>query len=146
ITDSNVYKDVVVVVNIPENPPTTASDKQTIYVFNNTAIKTVDPTTKEPNNVDEVKVATLTDPQGIQSVAIRNVTDLGYTVDTDGNASGTPSVDKLGYYSSGLTVTDNVNGTTEVFPQSPTDERYITHIMDATVTGEVTKAVGETPT
>ncbi|HEM6090172.1 TPA: hypothetical protein U2B88_002260, partial [Streptococcus suis] len=65
---------------------------------------------------------------------------------TDGNASGTPSVDKLGYYSSALNVTDNANATTQVFPQSPTDQRYVTHIMDVTVTGEVTKAVGQTPT
>ncbi|NQG98239.1 YSIRK-type signal peptide-containing protein, partial [Streptococcus suis] len=64
ITDSNVYKDVVVEVEIPENPPTTATDKQTIYVFNNTPIQTVDPATKEPNKVNKVKVATLTDPQG----------------------------------------------------------------------------------
>ncbi|HEL2737352.1 TPA: hypothetical protein UDO34_000110, partial [Streptococcus suis] len=146
ITDSNVYKDVVVVVNIPANTPTTATDKQTIYVFNNTPIQTVDPTTKEPNNVNEVKVATLTDPEGIKSVAIDNLKDLGYTVDTDGNASGTPSVTDIGYYSSALNVTDNANVTTQVFPKSPTDQRYVTHIMDVTVTGEVNKAAGQTPT
>ncbi|HEM5990037.1 TPA: YPDG domain-containing protein, partial [Streptococcus suis] len=146
ITASDVYKDVPVTVIIPENPPTTATDKQTIYVFNNTPIQTVDPTTKEPNGVDKVKVATLKDPQGIQSVAINNDKNLGYTVDTDGNASGTPQVEKLGYYSSALTITDTVGGTTEVFPQSPTDQRYITHIMDVTVTGEVTKAAGQKPT
>ncbi|HFR3771066.1 TPA: YPDG domain-containing protein, partial [Streptococcus suis] len=135
-----------VTVEYPANTPTTATDKQTIYVFNNTPIQTVDPTTKEPNGVDKVKVATLTDPQGIQSVTIKNDKDLGYTVDTDGNASGTPQVEKLGYYSSALTITDTVGGTTEVFPQSPTDQRYITHIMDVTVTGEVTKAAGQKPT
>ncbi|HEM6088808.1 TPA: YSIRK-type signal peptide-containing protein, partial [Streptococcus suis] len=58
-----------VTVEYPANTPTTATDKQTIYVFNNTPIQTVDPTTKEPNGVDKVKVATLEDPQGIQSVA-----------------------------------------------------------------------------
>ncbi|HFR3976278.1 TPA: hypothetical protein ACHVI3_000366, partial [Streptococcus suis] len=147
ITDSNVYKDVVVVVNIPENPPTTATDKQTIYVFNNTPIQTVDPATKEPNNVNEVKVATLTDPEGIKSVAVtREGESLDYSVDNDGNASGTPSVDLLGYYSSSLTVTDNLDSITEVFANGTSDDRFITHIMDATVTGEVTKAVGETPT
>ncbi|NQG97138.1 YSIRK-type signal peptide-containing protein, partial [Streptococcus suis] len=111
-----------VTVEYPANTPTTATDKQTIYVFNNTPIQTVDPATKEPNKVNKVKVATLTDPQGIQSVAINNDKNLGYTVDTDGNASGTPSVDKLGYYSSALNVTDNANATTQVFPQSPTDQ------------------------
>ncbi|HEM5985665.1 TPA: hypothetical protein U2B44_002132, partial [Streptococcus suis] len=146
ITDSNVYKDVVVEVVIPENPPATATDKQVLYLINNTPIQTVDPTTKEPNGVNKVKVATLTDPQGIQSVTIKNDKDLGYTVDTDGNASGTPKVVDKGYYSSALNVTDNANATTQVFPQSPTDQRYITHIMDVTVTGEVTKAVGQTPT
>ncbi|HEM6088263.1 TPA: hypothetical protein U2B88_000255, partial [Streptococcus suis] len=136
-----------VTVNYPPNTPTTATDKQTIYVFNNTPIQTVDPATKEPNNVNEVKVATLTDPEGIKSVAVTRVGDaLDYSVDTDGNAFGTPSVGALGYYSSSLTVTDNLDSTTEVFANGTSDERFMTHIMDATVTGEVTKAVGETPT
>ncbi|NQG98517.1 hypothetical protein HO675_10560, partial [Streptococcus suis] len=47
---------------------------------------------------------------------------------------------------SALNVTDNANATTQVFPQSPTDQRYITHIMDVTVTGAVDKAAGQTPT
>ncbi|HFI0352643.1 TPA: hypothetical protein ACGOZT_002044, partial [Streptococcus suis] len=129
------YKDVVVNVTIP-NTPTTATDKQTIYVFNNTPIQTVDPATKEPNNVNEVKVATLTDPEGIKSVAVtREGESLDYSVDNDGNASGTPSVDLLGYYSSSLTVTDNLDSITEVFANGTSDDRFITHIMDATVTG-----------
>ncbi|HEM6373122.1 TPA: hypothetical protein U2D20_002400, partial [Streptococcus suis] len=115
--------------------PATATDKQVLYLINNSPIQTVDPTTKEPNGINEVKVATIEDPQGIQSVTVNNRTNLGYTVDTDGNASGTPSVTAIGYYSSSLTITDTVGGTTEVFPQSPTDQRYITHIMDVTVTG-----------
>ncbi|HEM6373011.1 TPA: YSIRK-type signal peptide-containing protein, partial [Streptococcus suis] len=124
-----------VTVNYPANTPSTATDKQVLYLINNSPIQTVDPTTKEPNGVNEVKVATLTDPEGIQSVTIDNRTNLGYTVDTDGNASGTPSVTAIGYYSSALNITDNANVTTQVFPQSPTDQRYITHIMDVTVTG-----------
>ncbi|HFI0790446.1 TPA: KxYKxGKxW signal peptide domain-containing protein, partial [Streptococcus suis] len=119
----------------------------TLYVFNNTAIKTVDPATKQPNGVDKVSIATLTDPEGIKSVAItREGATLGYTVDTDGNASGTPSVGALGYYSSSLTITDNQDNTTEVFRSDGVDNRYVTHIMDATVADEVTKGVGETPT
>ncbi|HFI0792268.1 TPA: Ig-like domain-containing protein, partial [Streptococcus suis] len=143
ITDSNVYKDVVVTVVIPENPPATATDKQTVYVFNNTAIKTVDPSTKAPNNVDKVKIATIADPQGIKSVTVGGGS-LGYTVDTSGNATGTPSVTDLGYYSRSLVITDNVDQVTTVFANGT--DRYNTHIMDATVTGEVTKAVGEAVT
>ncbi|MFI3114072.1 YPDG domain-containing protein, partial [Streptococcus suis] len=143
ITDSNVYKDVVVTVVIPENPPATATDKQTVYVFNNTAIKTVDPSTKAPNNVDKVKIATISDPQGIKSVTVGGGS-LGYEVDTSGNATGTPSVTDLGYYSRSLVITDNVDQVTTVFANGT--DRYNTHIMDATVTGEVTKAVGEAVT
>ncbi|HFI0441090.1 TPA: hypothetical protein ACGOW4_002219, partial [Streptococcus suis] len=56
ITESNVYKDVPVTVIIPENPPTTATDKKPLYVFNNTAIKTVDPGTNEDTSTTDDKV------------------------------------------------------------------------------------------
>ncbi|HFI0653042.1 TPA: hypothetical protein ACGO4Z_002373, partial [Streptococcus suis] len=79
ITESNVYKDVPVTVIIPENPPTTATDKKPLYVFNNTAIKTVDPGTNEDTSTtdDKVNVVTLADPQDINSVAVTRETDVG---------------------------------------------------------------------
>ncbi|HEM5990076.1 TPA: hypothetical protein U2B37_002257, partial [Streptococcus suis] len=67
ITASDVYKDVPVTVVIPENPPTTGTDKKPLYVFNNTAIKTVDAGTNVDSSTadDKVKVVTLNDPNGI---------------------------------------------------------------------------------
>ncbi|HFU4451498.1 TPA: Ig-like domain-containing protein, partial [Streptococcus suis] len=143
ITDSNVYKDVPVTVVIPENPPATATDKQNIYVFNNTEIATVGAGTNTADNVNKVKIATLNDPQGIQSVAVGGGS-LGYTVDNEGNATGTPSVTALGHYSRSLDITDTTNQVTTVFP-SGTD-RYNTYIMDASSAGRITKAVGQTVT
>ncbi|HFI0792188.1 TPA: YSIRK-type signal peptide-containing protein, partial [Streptococcus suis] len=136
-----------VTVNYPANTPTTATDKQTLYLFNNTPIATVNPGTNEAGGDNKVKVATLEDPEGIQSVANKNTVDLGYEVDTEGNVYGTPKAPVgLGAYSSSLIVTDNTGATTEVFSQSPTDNRYVAHIMDVTVTGEVDKAAGQKPT
>ena len=148
VKTKNVYGQEIfnwVRVNHAENTPTVGRDKEPIYIFNNTEIATVTPGTDVAGGNNKVKIGTLEDPEGIQSVAIKNTTNLGYTVDTEGNASGTPSVIKLGVYSSALTVTDNTGSTTEVFPQSPTDQRYFTHIMDATA-GEISKAVGEATT
>ncbi|HFI0240485.1 TPA: hypothetical protein ACGO7X_002299, partial [Streptococcus suis] len=108
ITESNVYKDVPVTVIIPENPPATATDKKPLYVFNNTAIKTVDPGTNVDTSTtdDKVNVVTLADPQGINSVSVTRESDvgtavfnpasIGITIDTDGNASGTPAVGAIG--------------------------------------------------
>ncbi|HEM5989133.1 TPA: YSIRK-type signal peptide-containing protein, partial [Streptococcus suis] len=49
------------------NQPTTATDKKPLYVFNNTAIKTVDAGTNVDSSTadDKVKVVTLEDPDGI---------------------------------------------------------------------------------
>ncbi|HFI0696284.1 TPA: hypothetical protein ACGO4F_002447, partial [Streptococcus suis] len=128
------------------NTPTVGTDKKTIYVFKDTEIATVTPGTDVAGGDNKVKVATLEDPEGIQSVTNKNTVDLGYTVDTEGNVSGTPKAPRgLGAYSSSLVVTDKTGATTEVFPQSPTDNRYVAHIMDVTA-GEISKAVGETTT
>ncbi|HFI0468410.1 TPA: YPDG domain-containing protein, partial [Streptococcus suis] len=143
ITDSNVYKDVPVTVVIPENPPATATDKQNIYVFNNTEIATVGAGTDTADNVNKVKIATLNDPQGIQSVAVGGGS-LGYTVDNEGNATGTPSVTALGHYSRSLDITDTTNQTTTVFPSGA--DRYNTYIMDASSAGTITKSVGQAVT
>ncbi|HEM6190933.1 TPA: YPDG domain-containing protein, partial [Streptococcus suis] len=155
ITESNVYKDVPVTVIIPENPPTTATDKKPLYVFNNTAIKTVDPGTNEDTSTtdDKVNVVTLADPQDINSVAVTRETDvgtgvynpasIGITIDTDGNASGTPAVGAIGVYSRGLTVTDGTGATTNLFPRNDEMETYV---LDATAGATITKAVGESVT
>ncbi|HFI0068070.1 TPA: YSIRK-type signal peptide-containing protein, partial [Streptococcus suis] len=103
------YKDVVVNVTIPNpNQATTATDKKPLYVFNNTAIKTVDPGTNVDTSTtdDKVNVVTLADPQGINSVSVTRESDvgtavfnpasIGITIDTDGNASGTPAVGAIG--------------------------------------------------
>ncbi|HEM6090099.1 TPA: YPDG domain-containing protein, partial [Streptococcus suis] len=143
ITDSNVYKDVPVTVVMPENPPATATDKQNIYVFNNTEIATVGAGTNTADNVNKVKIATLNDPQGIQSVAVGGGS-LGYTVDNEGNATGTPSVTALGHYSRSLDITDRTNQVTTVFSNGT--DRYNTYIMDASSAGRITKAVGQSVT
>ncbi|HFI0632535.1 TPA: YPDG domain-containing protein, partial [Streptococcus suis] len=143
ITDSNVYKDVPVTVVIPENPPATATDKQNIYVFNNTEIATVGAGTDTADNVNKVKIATIADPQGIQSVAVGGGS-LGYTVDNEGNATGTPSVTALGHYSRSLEITDRTNQVTTVFSNGT--DRYNTYIMDASSAGTITKTVGQTVT
>ncbi|HEL9630769.1 TPA: YSIRK-type signal peptide-containing protein, partial [Streptococcus suis] len=155
ITESNVYKDVPVTVIIPENPPATATDKKPLYVFNNTAIKTVDPGTNVDTSTtdDKVNVVTLADPQGINSVSVTRESDvgtavfnpasIGITIDTDGNASGTPAVGAIGVYSRGLTVTDGTGATTNLFPRNDEMETYV---LDATAGATITKAVGESVT
>ncbi|HFR3977750.1 TPA: YPDG domain-containing protein, partial [Streptococcus suis] len=155
ITESNVYKDVPVTVVIPENPPATATDKKPLYVFNNTAIKTVDPGTNVDTSTtdDKVNVVTLADPQGINSVSVTRESDvgtavfnpasIGITIDTDGNASGTPAVGAIGVYSRGLTVTDGTGATTNLFPRNDEMETYV---LDATAGATITKAVGESVT
>ncbi|HEM6083752.1 TPA: YSIRK-type signal peptide-containing protein, partial [Streptococcus suis] len=137
------------------NQPTTATDKKPLYVFNNTAIKTVDPGTIEDTSTtdDKVNVVTLQDPEEIQSVAVTRETDvnttvfnpasIGITIDADGNASGTPSVDLIGVYSRGLTVTDGKGATTNLFPR---DNEMQTYVLDATAGTTITKAVGESVT
>ncbi|MDW8750655.1 YPDG domain-containing protein, partial [Streptococcus suis] len=150
------YKDVVVNVTIPNpNQATTATDKKPLYVFNNTAIKTVDPGTNVDTSTtdDKVNVVTLVDPQDINSVAVTRESDvgtavfnpasIGITIDTDGNASGTPKVDAIGVYSRGLTVTDGTGATTNLFPRNDEMETYV---LDATAGATITKAVGESVT
>ncbi|HEM6303156.1 TPA: YPDG domain-containing protein, partial [Streptococcus suis] len=137
------------------NQPTTATDKKPLYVFNNTAIKTVDPGTNVDTSTtdDKVNVVTLADPQDINSVAVTRETDvgtgvynpasIGITIDTDGNASGTPAVGAIGVYSRGLTVTDGTGATTNLFPRNDEMETYV---LDATAGATITKAVGESVT
>ncbi|HFI0952164.1 TPA: YPDG domain-containing protein, partial [Streptococcus suis] len=150
------YKDVVVNVTIPNpNQATTATDKKPLYVFNNTAIKTVDPGTNVDTSTtdDKVNVVTLADPQGINSVSVTRESDvgtavfnpasIGITIDTDGNASGTPAVGAIGVYSRGLTVTDGTGATTNLFPRNDEMETYV---LDATAGATITKAVGESVT
>ncbi|HEL9629488.1 TPA: hypothetical protein U0K61_000618, partial [Streptococcus suis] len=144
-----------VTVEYPANTPTTATDKQPLYVFNNTAIKTVDPGTNVDTSTtdDKVNVVTLQDPEGIQSVAVTRETDvntavfnpanIGITIDADGNASGTPSVGAIGVYSRGLTVTDGTGDTTDLFPR---DNEMQTYVLDATAGETITKAIGESVT
>ncbi|WP_142352491.1 DUF1542 domain-containing protein, partial [Streptococcus suis] len=129
------------------NPPTTVQDKQTIYVFNNTAIKTVDADTNVDSSTtdDKVKVVTLQDPDGIKSVAVGEG-GLGdeYKVDAEGYASGKPSVSALGKHGRSFAVTDNQNQVTNVL--TATDDKQVTYVMDASATGEITKAAGESAT
>ncbi|HFI0138529.1 TPA: DUF1542 domain-containing protein, partial [Streptococcus suis] len=129
------------------NPPTTVQDKQTIYVFNNTAIKTVDADTNVDSSTtdDKVKVVTLQDPDGIKSVAVGDG-GLGneYKVDAEGYASGTPSVSALGKHGRSFAVTDNQGQVTNVL--TATDDKQVTYVMDASATGEITKAAGESAT
>ncbi|HEM4050173.1 TPA: hypothetical protein U1W10_000131, partial [Streptococcus suis] len=144
-----------VTVEYPANTPTTATDKQPLYVFNNTAIKTVDSGTNVDTSTtdDKVNVVTLQDPEGIQSVAVTRETDvntavfnpanIGITIDADGNASGTPSVGAIGVYSRGLTVTDGTGDTTDLFPR---DNEMQTYVLDATAGETITKAIGESVT
>ncbi|HFI0049215.1 TPA: YPDG domain-containing protein, partial [Streptococcus suis] len=144
-----------VTVEYPANTPTTATDKQPLYVFNNTAIKTVDSGTNVDTSTadDKVNVVTLQDPEGLTSVAVTRETDvntavfnpasIGITIDADGNASGTPSVGAIGVYSRGLTVTDGTGATTNLFPRNDEMETYV---LDATAGATITKAVGESVT
>ncbi|NQM52224.1 DUF1542 domain-containing protein, partial [Streptococcus suis] len=129
------------------NPPTTVQDKQTIYVFNNTAIKTVDADTNVDSSTtdDKVKVVTLQDPDGIKSVAVGEG-GLGdeYKVDAEGYASGKPSVSALGKHGRSFAVTDNQDQVTNVL--TATDDKQVTYVMDASATGEITKAAGESAT
>ncbi|HFU4121991.1 TPA: KxYKxGKxW signal peptide domain-containing protein, partial [Streptococcus suis] len=153
ITESNVYKDVPVTVVIPENQATTGTNKKPLYVFNNTPIATVGAGTDVADNVNKVNVVTLEDPQGINSVEVTRETDvnttvfnpssIGITIDTDGNASGTPSVGPIGVYSRGLTVTDGTGAKTNLFPRNNEMETYV---LDATAGATITKAVGESVT
>ncbi|WP_153059026.1 DUF1542 domain-containing protein, partial [Streptococcus suis] len=129
------------------NPPTTVQAKQTIYVFNNTAIKTVDADTNVDSSTtdDKVKVVTLQDPDGIKSVAVGE-DGLGdeYKVDAEGYASGTPFVSALGKHGRSFAVTDNQDQVTNVL--TATEEKQSTYVMDASATGEITKAAGESAT
>ncbi|HFI0804920.1 TPA: DUF1542 domain-containing protein [Streptococcus suis] len=127
------------------NPPTTVQDKQTIYVFNNTPIATVGAGSVEADNVNKVKVVTLQDPDGIKSVAVGE-DGLGdeYKVDAEGYASGKPSVSALGKHGRSFAVTDNQNQVTNVL--TATEEKQSTYVMDASATGEITKAAGESAT
>ncbi|HEL2052659.1 TPA: DUF1542 domain-containing protein, partial [Streptococcus suis] len=129
------------------NPATTVQDKQTIYVFNNTAIKTVDAGTNVDSSTtdDKVKVVTLQDPDGIKSVEVGDG-GLGneYKVDAEGFASGKPSVSALGKHGRSFAVTDNQNQVTNVL--TATDDKQVTYVMDASATGEITKAAGESAT
>ncbi|HEL2056431.1 TPA: DUF1542 domain-containing protein, partial [Streptococcus suis] len=139
---------------VPVNDSRTAgTDKKPLYVFNNTPIATVGAGTDEADNVNKVKVVTLEDPDGINSVEVTRETDvntgiftpgdIGITIDKDGNASGTPKVGPIGVYSRGLTVTDGKGATTNLFPRN--DEMQ-TYVLDATAGPTITKAAGETVT
>ncbi|HEM6338443.1 TPA: YPDG domain-containing protein, partial [Streptococcus suis] len=153
ITESNVYKDVPITVVIPENPATTGTNKKPLYVFNNTPIATVGDGTNVADTVNKVNVVTLADPQGINSVEVTRESNttagsfsaapIGITIDTEGNASGTPSVGAIGVYSRGLTVTDGTGATTNLFPRNNEMETYV---LDATAGATITKAVGESVT
>ncbi|MCK3922691.1 YSIRK-type signal peptide-containing protein [Streptococcus suis] len=119
---------------IEENTPSTATNKHDIFIFNKTPIKTVDSSNK-PDGLDKVKIADLADPEGIKSVEVNQPSSLGYSVDKDGNAYGTASVDKLGYYSRGLKVTDNKDNVTDVL----SNNKYMTYVLDTAVKGTVIK-------
>uniref|UniRef100_UPI000AACD3E0 YPDG domain-containing protein n=1 Tax=Streptococcus suis TaxID=1307 RepID=UPI000AACD3E0 len=119
---------------IEENTPSTATNKHDIFIFNKTPIKTVDSSNK-PDGLDKVKIADLVDPEGIKSVEVNQPSSLGYSVDKDGNAYGTASVDKLGYYSRGLKVTDNKDNVTDVL----SNNKYMTYVLDTAVKGTVIK-------
>ncbi|HEP1788678.1 TPA: DUF1542 domain-containing protein, partial [Streptococcus suis] len=127
------------------NPPTTVQDKQTIYVFNNTPIATVGADSDEADNVNKVKVVTLQDPDGIKSVAVGE-DGLGdeYKVDAEGYASGKPFVSALGKHGRSFAVTDNQGQVTNVL--TATEAKQSTYVMDASATGEITKAAGESAT
>ncbi|HFU4002137.1 TPA: YSIRK-type signal peptide-containing protein, partial [Streptococcus suis] len=148
VRTKNVYGQEIfnwVRVNHAENTPTTATDKQTIYVFNNTPIATVGDNSDVADNVNKVKVVTFTDPEGIKSVQIGEG-GLGaeYKVDAEGYASGTPSVSALGKHGRSLVVTDNQDQVTNVL--TATNDKQMVYVMDARATGEITKAVGESTT
>ncbi|HFI0421061.1 TPA: YPDG domain-containing protein, partial [Streptococcus suis] len=145
ITDSNVYKDVPVTVVIP-NPPATATNKQDIYVFKNSPIQTVNPATNVADNANKVKIADLADPQGIKQVEVKQIgSALGYTVDTEGNATGTVADVGVGAYSRELAVTDNLDAQTTVLVNGNPDQRFKTYVMDVTTdTTPVAFALGDT--
>ncbi|MBY5023390.1 DUF1542 domain-containing protein, partial [Streptococcus suis] len=139
---------------VPVNDTRTAgTDKKPLYVFNNTPIATVGAGTDVADHVNKVKVVTLEDPDGINSVVVSRESNttagsfspepIGITIDTDGNASGTPAVDKIGVYSRGLTVTDGKGAIENLFPR---DNEMQTFILDATADGTLQKQAGETVT
>ncbi|HFU4491981.1 TPA: YPDG domain-containing protein, partial [Streptococcus suis] len=131
---------------VTTNPPATASNKQDIYVFKNSPIQTVNPTTNVADNTNKVKIADLTDPQGIKQVEVKQIgSSLGYTVDTEGNATGTVADVGVGAYSRELTVTDNLDGQTTVLVNGNPDQRFKTYVMDVTAdTTPVAFALGDT--
>ncbi|HFU4463819.1 TPA: YPDG domain-containing protein, partial [Streptococcus suis] len=128
------------------NPPATASNKQDIYVFKNSPIQTVNPDTNVADNTNKVKIADLTDPQGIKQVEVIQIRDsLGYTVDTEGNATGTVANVGVGSYSREMAVTDNLDGRTVVLANRNPDQRFKTYVMDVTAdTTPVAFALGDT--
>ncbi|HFI0420191.1 TPA: YSIRK-type signal peptide-containing protein, partial [Streptococcus suis] len=134
----------IVETTIPRTPnqPTTASNPQRIYVFKNTAIKTVANGTANPDNRDSVSIGTITDPDGIRSMTAIGGGALGYTLNNAGEATGTPSVD-AGFYSRAVDVTDNKGVVTRVFQNSAStgDQRYHTYILDTTTNTEDTRVV-----
>ncbi|HFU4206458.1 TPA: YPDG domain-containing protein, partial [Streptococcus suis] len=146
ITASNVYKDVPVTVVIPENPASTATNKQDIYVFKNSPIQTVNPATNVADNANKVKIADLADPQGIKRVEVKQIgSALGYTVDTEGNATGTVADVGVGAYSREMAVTDNLDAQTTVLVNGNPDQRFKTYVMDVTAdTTPVAFSLGDT--
>ncbi|HFU4466991.1 TPA: YPDG domain-containing protein, partial [Streptococcus suis] len=135
---------------VPVNDTRTAgTDKKPLYAFNNTPIATVGAGTDEADNVNKVNVVTLNDPNGINSVVISRESNttpgsfspapIGITIDSDGNASGTPAVGAIGVYSRGLTVIDGTWATENLFPRNNEMQFYI---LDATAGATITKAVG----
>ncbi|HFU4055499.1 TPA: DUF1542 domain-containing protein, partial [Streptococcus suis] len=128
---------------------TVGTDKKPLYAFNNTPIATVGAGTDEADNVNKVNVVTLNDPNGINSVVISRESNttpgsfspapIGITIDSDGNASGTPAVGAIGVYSRGLTVIDGTWATENLFPRNNEMQFYI---LDATAGATITKAVG----
>ncbi|MGQ7337238.1 thrombospondin type 3 repeat-containing protein, partial [Streptococcus suis] len=133
-TDNRAYYVATPGVTDPVDQPTQASDKQEIFVFQDTPIKTVNAGTAVPNNTDKVKIGTITDADVIQSITVTDGDSLGYSVDTDGNAYGTPNgPNGLDSYKRALNVTDKKGNTTEVFSRaSGSDDRYVTYILSAT--------------
>ncbi|HFU4452061.1 TPA: DUF1542 domain-containing protein, partial [Streptococcus suis] len=139
---------------VPVNDTRTAgTDKKPLYVFNNTPIATVGAGTDEADNVNKVNVVTLKDPDGINSVVVSRESNttagsfspdpIGITIDTDGNASGTPKVNAIGIYSRGLTVLDGKWATENLFPRN---NEMNTFVLDTNVGNPIKKAVGETVT
>ncbi|HFU4460586.1 TPA: hypothetical protein ACGO93_002074, partial [Streptococcus suis] len=121
---------------------TTGTNPQRIYVFKNTAIKTVANGTATPDNRDSVSIGTITDPDGIRSMTAIGGGALGYTLNNAGEATGTPTAD-AGFYSRAVDVTDNKGVVTRVFQNSVStgDQRFHTYILDTTTNTKATKVV-----